>query len=230
MKKSGHRLQISYSVISFLVPLIPAAVFAALIVSLDDSSSKLALNARGKLLIPALAVATLGILIGAVVLGVLNIIEGHKKYAECDEQFCTDAMLIEKYCMIPFFTLNIVSVLINHAVMLVAGHGITLLLLPITVPICVAVTYLYMIPGAFWGMHTIRLLKNRGVFSDNVATVLCIMQFVFVIDIVSAAVISVKYTRRARTVSLIVLVLMALLTATTLAAAVYGASKLFAAV
>lgn len=229
MKKQGHGLQIWHSVILLLVPLMPVATVATLVVSIDFSTDTLALSSQGRFLIPIWALAMLGVFGGSIVLGILNIIQGCKKYLECDEQFCIDSMLIEKYGMIPFFGLNIISAILNHAIMLVAGHGITLLLVPITVPVSVAVTYLYLIPGSLWGLHTIRLLKNKGTFSDNVATILCIMQFVFVTDVVSAVIISLKYTKRARIISWVVLGLLVLLIVSATVGVIYAGLKLSAA-
>lgn len=208
-----HPLQLIYVALAWLVPLLPFVSLIALSYSAeyDYDVQEPMLTTAGMIIIPVMLMLFRVIYGGLAGLGIVNIIQSFKAYKRGEVEFCFDSMLVMKYGMIPFFILNYVSAVINHMIMLVAGHGITILIMPLTVLAAVFMTYLYLLTGAFWGLQTVRACKKNGLLSKRGAVFNGILQYIFVVDVASTVYLSVKVCKRGKKVSLAVLIACAVL-------------------
>lgn len=137
------------------------------------------------------------------VLGVANILLSFRKYSLGDDIYCVNAMLILKYGLVCFFILNFLALFLIGVAALVGSRGTILLLFPLVLPVllfCVAVTWLLMLPGSFYGIQVIRLGRAQGRFirkEENIsgqgkmAVLHGILQFVFLLDVLDAMYLAV---------------------------------------
>ena len=206
-----HLIQIVYAILAWFAPIMPFATFVALLVSVDFLGEAPTIKPVGMIILPILLIVYAVVYSGVIGLGIVNIVHSFRTFRKGEQEFCFDSMIIMKYGMIPFFLANLVSVLINHMIMIVAGHGITLIFIVVTIPVAVFITYLYMLPGAFWGLQTVRLCENNGLLKKPAEIAHGILQYIFVADIASTAYLSIKVCKRWKKLTFVGIIVSAVL-------------------
>lgn len=138
------------------------------------------------------------------VLGLLNIVQSFRKYAQGADIYCLNAMLTLKYGLVVYFILNFVAYALIALVLLAASRGTLLLafpLYPMYGVIFLAIaggTWLALLPGAFYGLQIVRFGCAQGKLSSTAAVLHGILQFVFLFDVLDALYLSVKLWGRGK--------------------------------
>ncbi len=136
-------------------------------------------------------------------LGIANIIQSFGKHRRDDVLFCVNAMLILKYGLVIFFIVNFVLILAGFLftglIALVASRGTIIFAFPLWIPailagagVCAFLTWLAMLPGAFYGIQVIRFSLREGKISGKEALLHGVLQFVFLADVLDARYLAVK--------------------------------------
>ena len=153
---------------------VPANIVCLIIASYSVASG-------GRAGIPAGVYLLLAALYWAAVaaLGIRCIVRSFRAFARQDSDACFKGMLTLKYGLIPFFLINFISITF----------------------LC---TWLAMLPGAFYGVQTIRMACRMGRIGPKAALLHGILQFIFLLDVLDAVYLSLVTFRAARPVSLAV--------------------------
>ena len=131
-----------------------------------------------------------------------NVVRSFRVRGEDAPRYSVDAMLITKYGMIPFFILHVYVTPITAVLLGLSG---------LTVFYWYSVVYMllaplvFLLPGAFYGIRVIRFSLREKKLHPIAAVFLGIFQFIPVLDILAAATLSAVTWKRARIISLIVL-------------------------
>jgi hypothetical protein len=138
------------------------------------------------------------ILIAAMILGVRMIIEAVHHYQDHDELYCLNAMLIIKYgLMIHFIVLAIIMfniMTLGYFALSVATAGIGFFTLPffiMLIPAVAVIVFLEMIPGSVYGVAVALFTREKEQWGIPVTLLHCILQFVYIADVLDALYLSV---------------------------------------
>ena len=121
-----------------------------------------------------------------------------RSFADCRQNrvsVCVNSLLILKYGMIPFFIINFCAYCFFYLVLLVASRGTILFGFPIllvTIAAAMFLTWLIIIPGAFYGIQVIRLGRRQEKLGLGAALFHGLLQFIFLLDIPDTMYLSVK--------------------------------------
>ena len=154
--------------------------------------------------------------IAVLVLGVANILISFRQYSLGDDIYCVNAMLILKYGLVCFFILNFLVLSLIGVVALIGSRGTILFIFPLLLPVVffwVAITWLLMLPGSFYGIQVIRLGKAQGRFirdgekipeQGKIAVLHGILQFIFLLDVLDAMYLAVMKWKMGKKSSILV--------------------------
>ena len=181
---------------------VPANIVCLIIASYSVASG-------GRAGIPAGVYLLLAALYWAAVaaLGIRCIVRSFRAFARQDSDACFKGMLTLKYGLIPFFLINFISITFLFLTAFVASRGTILFALPVIVGLIAfgsLCTWLAMLPGAFYGVQTIRMACRMGRIGPKAALLHGILQFIFLLDVLDAVYLSLVTFRAARPVSLAV--------------------------
>lgn len=157
-----------------------------------------------QLLLAGFFVFALIYLMASFTLGVLNIAQSFRKYAQGADVYCLNAMLVLKYGLVVYFLLNFVVYAFFVLLVIAASRGTILFALPLYPAIgaifflIIGGTWVGLLPGAFYGLQTIRFAKAQGKLSPKAAILHSILQFIFLLDVLDALYLSVKLWGRGK--------------------------------
>lgn len=126
------------------------------------------------------------IIILCVVCGIMNIVASFRNYKN-DPEACIENLRLLKYGMIPCFVINFIWMVILGFLIAV---GSLLLGLVWFLPFAVIASWLYLLPGAFYGIQVIRVMKRRQGRGAVFVLINGIFQFCFVLDVIDTAYLS----------------------------------------
>ena len=122
-------------------------------------------------------------IVACIVVGIANIVCAFHNYRRAPE-LCIRNLKLLKYGMIPCFVINFIWMVCLGFFVAV---GSILVGLVWFVPLAVIITWLYMLPGAFYGVQVVRIMKKR----QERSVIWCIfngfLQFCFVLDVIDTA-------------------------------------------
>lgn len=166
-----------------------------------------------RLLLTVFFVCALLYLGAAFLLGVLNIVQSFRKYAQGEDIDCLNAMLILKYGLVVYFMLNFAFYTLLVILALAASRGTLLFAVPLY-PLFGAIffliiggTWVGLLPGAFYGIQVIRFGRAQGKLSQGAAVLHGILQFIFLLDVLDALYLSVKLWGRGKKSAVLVCIL-----------------------
>lgn len=157
-----------------------------------------------RLLLAGFFVCALLYLAAAFTLGVLNIAQSFRKYAQGEDIYCLNAMLILKYGLVVYFVLNFVFYVFLGLIALAASRGTLLFAVPlypllgVILFVIIGGTWVGLLPGAFYGLQTARFGRAQGKLSSGAAILHSILQFLFLLDVLDALYLSVKLWGRGK--------------------------------
>lgn len=156
-----------------------------------------------------------GYWIAVFCLGAVNLIQSFRRYREGDALFCVNAMLALKYGLVIFFIVNYVTILLGFLIVgivaLVGSRGTIIFAFPYWLPVLFAaigfyefLTWLFMLPGSFYGIQVIRFSRREGKISAGMMVIHGILQFVFLADVLDALYLAVRKWGMGKKSSLVV--------------------------
>ncbi|MCI8454564.1 MAG: hypothetical protein HFE84_08110 [Lachnospiraceae bacterium] len=177
-----YRLPAAYAILYTLsFPLLGLSALADALLSLAYPEQAASLQfVRIHVLLIALYLLLLFVLGAALIV---------RSFANCRQNhvpLCVNSLLILKYGMIPFFIMNFGAYCFFYLVLLVASRGTILFGFPIllvSIAAATFLTWLTMLPGAFYGIQVIRLCRRQEKLGLAAALFHGILQFTFLLDI-----------------------------------------------
>lgn len=163
-----------------------------------------------QLLLAGFFVFVLLYLMASFTLGVLNIAQSFRKYAQGADVYCLNAMLVLKYGLVIYFVLNFVVYAFFVLLVVAASRGTILFAVPLYPAIgaifflIIGGTWVGLLPGAFYGLHTVRFARAQGKLSSKAAILHSILQFIFLLDVLDALYLSVKLWGRGKKSAIVV--------------------------
>lgn len=133
--------------------------------------------------------------VAVVSLGIANIVKSFQAFKRGDALECVNGMMIHKYGLIGFFVINFLLAILVGLLMIVGSRGTIIFAFPIVILMiifAVFFTWLALVPGAFWGIQTVRITYGQGRLKKGEAVLHGILQFVFLADVCDAAYLSIK--------------------------------------
>lgn len=188
--KPHYKLPVAYAILVT----IPTNTFTAINITYDIYS-------KGEAIAPAVIFNAVIIFIywlAVFVLGVLNIMTSFKKHTKGNWEYCVNAMLILKYGLIFFYVLNFILFLAACLLALVVSRGTIIFAFHlwlfdfIILAVIVATSYIIMLPGSFYSIQALRFCLKQNTLTKKKAVFLGILQFIFIIDVLSSAYIALK--------------------------------------
>lgn len=172
--------------------------------------------------------------LAVLILGVMNVIKSFKMHKSGDAAGCVKGMLIHKYGLVIFFVVNFILMFLFYFVVtfgsLVGTRGLALLAAPVLLPwltaavvFTVFVTWLAIVPGAFYGIQVIRFTLREKKTGYGAAVWHGFLQFVFLADVLDAMYLAVRKWGRGKKSSVVIGVLYI----AAVAALIWGAMYLF---
>lgn len=110
-------------------------------------------------------------------------------------------MMTLKYGLIPFFLIHFISITFLFLTAFVASRGTILIAFPVIVGLIACgslCTWLAMLPGAIYGVQTIRTARRMGMIGPKTA----LLQFIFLLDVLDTVYLSLVTFLTARPVAL----------------------------
>ncbi|MEY8336624.1 DUF6652 family protein [Lachnospiraceae bacterium 62-35] len=145
----------------------------------------------------------------AFILGVINVILSFLDYRK-DPESCVRKLIVMKYGLVPFFALNYLILFLIGFVIAVVSMGISLLWY---IPVFTFTTWACMIPGAFYGIQTIRLCRKEKGMTIFPAIVHGVLQFCFVVDVLDTMYLTIHEFGRGKKAAIVVAAIYGVLTA-----------------
>lgn len=138
--------------------------------------------------------------LSCLALGIASIINSFLVY-ERKPEACIQDWLRLKYGLIPFFIVNWLLLFAFGIVIGVFSGGFALLWY---IPLFTFLTWLYMFPGAFYGIQALRLLRKQSDMSMIVLVLHGICQFTFFLDVLDTMYLSVRKFHRGKKAAAVV--------------------------
>ena len=183
MKKRRHGLQLAY-VLTLNAGMPAAGILTAVLLALGYGDRLYAF-----LLLPILAAAS-------AVLGIANIVQSFRVYAEKDTQFAVRSMLMMKYGLVVFFILNFILILLIFLLLFAAKRGILLFMFPAALlfcALCAAAAWLAMLPGSVWSIQTVRLAYTEEKITLAAVFLHAALSLLFLADVPDAMYLAVHH-------------------------------------
>ncbi|MBR1853884.1 MAG: hypothetical protein IJ794_12210 [Lachnospiraceae bacterium] len=134
-------------------------------------------------LLRGMPILLLGTIVACIIVGIANVVCAFRNYRRATE-LCIRNLKLLKFGMIPCFVVNFIW-------MLCLGFGVavasSLFGLAWFVPVAVIATWLYLLPGAFYGVQVVRIMRNRQGRGAGWCIFNGLLQFCFVLDVIDAA-------------------------------------------
>jgi len=141
--------------------------------------------------------------LAVVVLGAANIVQSFRMHRKHEDVYCVNAMLVLKYGLVIFFIMNFVTIVLGFLlvefILVAASRGTIIFAFPawITATLAAAgfyafLTWLAMLPGAFYGVQVVRFSRSEGKLSGSAVFFHGLLQFVFLADVLDAMYLAVK--------------------------------------
>ena len=190
MKRENHALQFLYIILlSLQVPF-----------NLCYLRIGLTQMEKGKAVVLYLIIATLFFSVVGI-LGIINVVKSFRAYRNDDLEYCLSAMLKLKYGLVPFFVLNLIGMSLLFFLALVASRGTIILMFPMVVffvGVGVVCTWLMMLPGSFYAFQIARFAEREQMITRGWLIVHTILQCLFLVDVMDAAYLAIKYWDRGK--------------------------------
>lgn len=157
-----------------------------------------------RLLLAGFFAGVLLYLMATFALGALNIAQAFRKYAQGEQLYCLNAMLILKYGLVIYFVLNFVLYAFFWLLVVAASRGTILFAVPLYPVVGVLFffiiggTWIGLLPGAFYGVQVIRASRAQGRLTHGMAILHGVLQFVFFLDVLDALYLSVRLWGRGK--------------------------------
>lgn len=209
--RKGYGLQIGY--VTILTACLPLNFLYFWLTELifGETMSEAQFNLSSTLYL----VLTVIYIIAVLALGILNIIHSFQTCHKKDINYSVNSLLILKYGLVIFFILNYLVIVLSLAggglISMIASRGLILFTLPFMLPGIIVlimflafITWLALVPGAFYGISVIRLThsaQKTGLISSLFHTIL---QFTFLLDVLDTMYLSVKKWNLGRKSSIVI--------------------------
>ncbi len=165
----------------------------------------------GTVMLPLYAVIAFFYFSLVIAMAVINIIRSFSAFNKGDYEHCIRGMVRLKYGMIPFYIVNFFSILFILALIILASRGIIVVAGFIVIPVVFIIlgaiffiTWLSMLPGAFFGVQALRSAVRSGSMTSLSAFFHGILQFIFCIDVFDTAYLTAVKWKRNRVSAIIV--------------------------
>ena len=122
-------------------------------------------------------------IVACIIVGIANVVCAFRDYRQAPE-LCIRNLKLLKYGMIPCFVINFIWMLCLGFGVAVASFLIGLVWF---VPFAVIATWLYLLPGAFYGVQVVRIMHNRQGRGAGWCIFNGFLQFCFVLDVIDTA-------------------------------------------
>ena len=196
-KKGNSSLQVSY--VLLLTCCFPISILHLYWEVLNAASDY---SEEGSLISPYTVFRTLYIA-AICVLGIANIIQSFQSCRRKETTRCINRMLVLKYGLVIFFMINFILIasifLFGGLMTMVISRGTALIALPLLLPwlffiisVLAFVTWLLLLPGAFYGVQVIRLSYSEKKLGLGAAVLHGLLQFCFLADVLDAMYLSVR--------------------------------------
>lgn len=152
-------------------------------------------NGKYKVFLGAYGVLAVVYCLAVLCLGLVNMAGSFLACGRGDSVACINRMLILKYGLVPFFVLHFLTLILLGLIAIVASRGTIIFAFPVffsAVALCVGITWLLMLPGAFYGVQVVRLGAKEGRLTGREAVIHGLLQFVFVADVLDTMYLAVK--------------------------------------
>ena len=133
------------------------------------------------------------VLIVQTVTGVRVIVDALRRSRRHDGAGLRSSLITLKFGLIPFFIVNFVLWALFNVLVIAASRGLGIFMTPAYIAAAVVLTYLAMVPSSVYGICWIRLLRSAGQLDKGGATRHTVMQLIFVLDVISAAILMRRY-------------------------------------
>ena len=122
-------------------------------------------------------------IVACIIVGIANVVCAFRNYRQTPE-LCMRNLKLLKFGMIPCFVINFIWMMCLGLGVAVASNLIGLAWF---VPVAVIATWLYLLPGAFYGVQVVRIMRHRQGRGAGWCIFNGFLQFCFVLDVIDAA-------------------------------------------